>query len=62
MMPGDHETANQAGQPKTERGDMHPIFPYLFVLGLAGLIGLSLLAYLWLLRDEILTILRQAAS
>ncbi len=42
--------------------ELHPAVPYLWMLGLAGLIGIFLLAYLWQYRDEIISILRQTPT
>jgi hypothetical protein len=51
------------GRPSTdERPDWDVIGPYLLILTLAGIVGLLLLAYLWLLRDEIIAVLRQAIN
>jgi hypothetical protein len=45
-----------------ERPERAVIVPYLWVLALAGLVSLFLLAYLWLLLDEIIAVIRQAAT
>jgi hypothetical protein len=54
MANGEHST--------DKRPEMSPMVPYLWVLALAALVGVFLLAYIWLLRDEIFAVLRQATD
>jgi hypothetical protein len=61
-MPEAREPGADGDQQTDGRREVHAIVPYLCMIALAGLIGLFLLAYLWLLRDEIIAVLRQSTG